>query len=233
MDSSWLWVWSCIFRWWLVCMMGSCLPDTVWCLAKPIITNSSQLQSHFDSSLAKISLQDKKCIKSRGNPTHNPTKVIRNGFMMVNLYSVAAKNPLQPQIFWWRFWILHFSYYISEYYIPRGANCICSIWNWSSGIYSTRFMEIYLWNIQRSRFFVFFFLLQILYCCILEAYFFFFGREEVDFQVSGAMSYWGWGGGSEGHEPFLPFFARGIMSDLAKALAFKGSKIIEEGSNRW
>ena len=34
---------------------------------------------------------------------------------------------------------------------------------------------------------------------------------------------------SEGHEPFLPFFARGIMSDLAKALAFKGSKIIGGG----
>ena len=34
-------------------------------------------------------------------------------------------------------------------------------------------------------------------------------------------------GGCEGHEPFLPFFARGIMSDLAKALAFNRSKIID------
>ena len=37
---------------------------------------------------------------------------------------------------------------------------------------------------------------------------------------------------SEGHEPFLPFFARGIMSDLAKALTFKGSKIIGVGGRR-
>ena len=40
---------------------------------------------------------------------------------------------------------------------------------------------------------------------------------------------WGRGGGVEGHDSFLPFFARGIMSDLAKALTFKGSKIIGEG----
>ena len=48
--------------------------------------------------------------------------------MMVNLYSVEAKNPLQAKIFRWRFWILH---------SPLGINCVCSIWTRSSGTVKT------------------------------------------------------------------------------------------------